>query len=493
MDPSTRRLLIILGLIALVVCLCIGVFAVLGGSLFLWNTQVTGEAPGVTVEEVFPTIELDLTPEPGTQTPTVDEGSTPGTDPGSTPEDDPTSPASGLPADIARQMDEIEQQVIRLRGLSPTGEVSRALLTPAELRQHVIEDFLEDYTEEEARDDSLTLAAFGLLEPDFDLYEFYIELFSEQVAGFYDDETKSMYVIQDQGFRGQQRLTYAHEYVHALQDLNYDFENGLQYNDQACEEDSERCAALQALIEGDASFLEVEWFTNHATSRDVADIQEFYSNYESPVFDRAPAFMREDFIFPYDAGYAFVEYLYSQGGWQAIDQAYANPPVSTEQILHPERYPDDLPIPVDLPDLGETLGEGWREIDRGVMGEWYTYLILAFGLDANARLETSRAQEAAAGWGGDSYVVYINDDSGQTVMVLHTIWESNGDADEFSTAFQEYARGRFGSPASGQGDITTWEDAAGRTEFRRDGETTTWILAPDQETALTVQELVRNP
>jgi len=493
MDPSRRRLLIILGVLAVVVCLCVGVVAVLGSSLFLWNTQVTGEAPGVTVEQVFPTLEIEETPEPGTPDTTVEPEATadPNTEP--TLQDNPTSPSSDLPPDIASQMDEIEEQVIELRGLPPTGEVERALLTPAELRQHVIENFLEDYTAEEARDDALTLAAFGLLEPDFDLYDFYIELLSEQVAGFYDNETKKMYVIQDQGFRGPQRLTYAHEYVHALQDLNYDMESGLEYNDEACEEDSERCAALQALLEGDASFMEIEWFTNHATPRDAEEIQDFYSNYESPVYDRAPAFMREDFIFPYQSGLTFVETLHNQGGWQAVDQAYGNPPVSTEQILHPERYPDDTPIPVELPDLAATLGDGWREIDRGVMGEWYAYLILAYGLDANAQLEISQAQEAAAGWGGDSYVVYSNEDTNQTVMVLHTVWESSGDANEFSAAFQEYAQTRFGSPASDQTGFSAWEDSTSRTEFRSAGDTTTWILAPDQDIADTVQDQVENP
>lgn len=492
MNPSTRRLLIILGGIVLIICLCFGAVAVLGGSLLLRPIQATGETPGVTAEQVRPTIELEATADPGTPALPTEPETTPGTGPEPTPQIEPTSPSAELPADIARQMDEIEQQVIRLRGLSPTGEVTRALLTPDELRQRVIDDFLEDYTADEARDDALTLAAFGLLEPDFDLYEFYIELFSEQVAGFYDNETRSMYVIQDQGFRGPQRLTYAHEYVHALQDLNYDFERGLHYNDEACEQDSERCAALQALIEGDASFMEIQWFTNHATPKDAAEIQEFYSNYKSPVYDSAPAFMQEDFLFPYDSGYAFVEYLYNQGGWPAVDQAYLNPPVSTEQILHPERYPDVVPIPVNLPDLEEALGDGWREIDRGVMGEWYTYLILAFGLDADARLETNKAEEAADGWGGDSYVVYHNETTDQTVMVLNTIWESNGDADEFNVAFQEYARARFGTPASTQGGITAWQDASGYTLFRRSGEATTWILAPDQETAQAVQELVLN-
>jgi hypothetical protein len=77
-------------------------------------------------------------------------------------------------------------------------------------------------------------------------------------------------------------------------------------------------------------------------------------------------------------------------------------------------------------------------------------------------------------------------------MVLQTIWESSGDAEEFSAAFQEFAGARFGSPASGQGGSFTWEDSTGRTEFRSESETTTWILAPDQDTAQAVLDLIQN-
>jgi hypothetical protein len=492
MEPTTRRILIIIAVVLLVLCLCLGILLVLGYSFFAINSQVTAEAPLVVTEEItVPAPVFEATPDLDTPGATETANSTLESDLDPTPGEAAQPSSSELPADIAAQMDEIEEQVIELRGLTPNGEVDRALLSPAELRQHVTEDFLEDYTAEEARDDALTLAAFGLLEPEFDLYDFYIELFSEQVAGFYDDETTKMYVIQDQGFRGPQRLTYAHEYVHALQDLTYDIETGLGYSDEACEEDSERCAAIQALLEGDASFLEIEWFTNFSTRQDQREIQEFYSNYESPIYDRAPAFMREDFIFPYLSGQTFVEYLHNQGGWPAVDRAYANPPVSTEQILHPERYPDDVPIPVELPDLEETLGEGWREIDRGVMGEWFTYLILAFGLDEGARLDIAQAQAAAEGWGGDSYIVYYNEEAGQTVMVLHTQWESEGDANEFNLTFHEYAGQRFGSPVSQSAGFTAWE-SGGWTEFQINGEFTTWILAPDQETAQSIYSLIEN-
>jgi len=163
-----------------------------------------------------------------------------------------------IPPEIAEQMDQIETEVIVLRNLQPSGFVTRALLTRDQLRQKIENDFLEDYSPEEAQEDTIVLSALGLLETGFDMFTFYKDLLSEQIAGQYDHKAKEMDVVQGSGFGGTERLTYAHEYTHALQDQNFDIENGLEYTNEACEEDSERCAAVQALLEGDASMLELE-------------------------------------------------------------------------------------------------------------------------------------------------------------------------------------------------------------------------------------------
>jgi hypothetical protein len=392
----------------------------------------------------------------------------------------------------AAQMDQIEAQVIQERGLQPNGTFTRALLSEEQLRQRVLDDFLEDYTAEESQEDAISLSAIGLLEPSFDLYSFYIDLLSEQIAGFYDQETKQMVVVQGEGFNGPERLTYAHEYTHALQDQNYDIENGLNYNDDACEADSESCAGIQALLEGDASLSELNWFFENATDQDKSDIFEFYDSYESPILDSAPAFISQDFLFPYEAGLEFVQYLYDRGGWEAVNQAYSNPPVSTEQVLHPEDYPEDRPIPVTLPDFTPLLGAGWEHIDSDVMGEWYTYLILAQGRDENARLRESKAEKAAEGWEGDAFVVYYQAEKEDTLMVLYSLWESPKEAEEFASAFQDYATARFGNPTPSQNQHTTWESIEGTHTLHLEGDRTAWILAPEGSIAESVWTAIQN-
>lgn len=451
---NTNRVLISCLVIILVACLCLSFLAVAGGALFLIN--------GRTVTSSNPT---------AISTTTVEK--TPA----------PTIPAAGgqnLPADVTAQMDTIEQEVAGLRELPASGHVSRAVLTPDQLRERVVSDFLQDYTPEEAELDVIALAAFGLVEPGIDLISLYEELLTEQIAGFYDDETKEMFVIQGETFTGVERMTYAHEYVHALQDMNFGIRESLQYDDDLCEEDSERCAALQALLEGDASLAEQFWLYDHASEQDLSDIMDFFNQYTSPIFDSAPAFLQQDFLFPYLNGMSFVESLYEQGGWQAVDQAYSEPPQSTEQILHPERYPSDRPLKIELPDLSTVLGSGWEQIDAGALGEWYSYLVLAHGSNPQARLVDSAARKAAEGWGGDAYQVLYNQTSGQSVLVLKSTWDSPRDASEFASALQEYAQKRFKDTPSRQSGRWVWETSQAYSLLSLEGSTTLWIIAPDQ-------------
>lgn len=452
----------------LAVCACaILIFLLLGSGNIILDRFASGGTAEVNTQ-VNPATQVSI---PTTEsTPSSPEATTPGESTPLPPETIPLDP------DVLAQMEEIEAQVMQLRGLKSTGPVDRALYSPDELYQHVLNEFLEDYTEEEATDDALVLALFGLLEPDFDLFNFYLDLYSEQIAGFYDDEVKKMFVVQQGGFRGVERITYAHEYVHALQDQIWGFDQGLDFNDDSCEIDTERCAAISALVEGDATLLEEQWFIDYATQADITQIYEFYNDdYDSTVYDSAPVFMQQDFTFPYNYGTDFVREIHTQGGWDAVDEVYLNPPVSTEQILHPESYPWDKPIAIDPPDLVSVLGEPWREIEHNVLGEWFTQLVLS------EQVGNALSIVAAQGWGGDVYVALANDEEQVGALLLMTIWDSVRDAQEFAAAFLDYGDARFGGREVGAGNIT-WESSEGAVRFERIGNQTLWILAPDSNT-----------
>jgi hypothetical protein len=383
-------------------------------------------------------------------------------------------------------MEEIEQQVIELRGLYPNRPTDRTLLSPEQLRQRVIDDFLADYTPEEARDDAKVLALLDLLEPDFDLLGFYLELYSEQIAGYYDDEVKRMFIVGGQEFGGPERLTHAHEFVHALQDQNYDFQGKMDYTDESCEADSERCAAIRSLVEGDASLLEEQWARTYATEQDINQIIDFYNNLDTPVYDRAPEFMKQDFIFPYVQGSEFVRSLYLEGRWAGVDAAYQDLPLSTEQILHPERYPADKPRRLVLADLGPALGEGWREIDLNNLGEWYLRLTLM------EQLPEDKAAAAAEGWGGDTYRAFHNDASGQSALVLVSSWDRMADAEEFLLALRDYGDKRLGRH-TGDARQLRWQDSGQAMLAERASDQVLWILAPDPQTVDALRQAVSFP
>ena len=421
MNPSTKKTLIIVLIVLLVFCLCAAAAGLLGGFVIFRDK---------------------LNPKNSSQMPTGQPAAAATAT--SVPQTDPEAAEDKISA----SMDEIERQVSDIRGLRLKNPIPRKLLTEAELQETVENDFFKDYSAEDAASDARVLALLGLLPRDFDLLSFYRELYSEQIAGYYDDEVKAMFVVKNSGFTGVERDTYAHEFTHALQDAAFDFNGALNYTDESCQEDSERCAALQSLIEGDATLTESLWLQTYATREDIRDLQAFYNNYKSPVYDSAPAYMQEDFLFAYQQGLDFVQSLYDQGGFAAVNDAFTKTqPVSTEQILHPSRYPSDKPSPVDLPDLSASLGADWTETERNVMGEWYTWLILARGDDPKSRLVDAKASAAAEGWGGDTYVVLENIASGESALLVRYTWDGSADAAEALYAYESYLELRFGAVA----------------------------------------------
>lgn len=404
-----------------------------------------------------------------------------------TPEVTDESACPPLDADLLFQMEEIESQVTQLRGILPSESVSRSLLTPDQLRETVIHDFLGDYTQEDALQDVRLLSLLGLIEPGIDLWQLYADLFTEQVAGFYDTETDEMIVICGSGFGGVERLTYAHEYTHALQDQAYDIRDGLQYNNDACEADSERCFAIQALIEGDATLLQEQWLRTFAGDEDRSDLLEFFADFDMPVFDSAPAYIQSELTFPYFWGLNFIRTLYLDGGWAAVDTAYQNPPLSSEQILHPERYPKDPPVDLVSPNVSDALSSGWEKTVHDVLGEWATRMVL------DEYLPIDEASLAAEGWGGDLLLFFYQEEDDVDALVLITQWDTMRDAHEFSAAFLDYGLGRYGDPERPSSTSARWIAEDGITYFERVSNQTIWIVAPDEYTLEVLQKAIPLP
>ncbi len=338
----------------------------------------------------------------------------------------------------------IESNVIDIRRLAPLTDVHPVLLSTSELGQRMEQEFAEEYSPEEARYDAIALSAFDLLAPDFDLFNFSIDLLTEQVAGFYDPETDEFVIISnDDEFTSLEQWTHAHEYVHALQDQHYNLEI-LEDDDLG----SEASFAIQALAEGDATLVQTMFlFSGYFSQDQLAEIMEEALSVDTTMLDSAPPVVAHELEFPYISGLAFVQALYDRGGFSEVDKAWENPPQSTEHILHPERYLDgDTPQVVSLQPLTNTLGPGWVLADEDVLGEFYLREYLS------QHLNQRDVDIAATGWGGDRYAIHWNESDKQVVMVLRLAWDSMADTIEFSNLFPSYPENALGSTEAVQVD-----------------------------------------
>lgn len=399
----------------------------------------------------------------------------------------PTPSCPRIEGELLTEMQTIEDQVIQLRGLQPARVVERKLFTSEDLRLNVTDDFLADYTVEEAQTDSKMLFLLGLLPQDFDLRQLYIDLLNEQVAGFYDTELEEMVVICGVGFGGMERLTYAHEYVHTLQDQRYDFETGLAFSDAACEDDSQRCVGTQALFEGDATLLQEQWLRQFATEQDLEEMLQFFSTFAMPVYESAPEFIQDDFTFPYLQGLFFVRSLYLQGGWAAVDNAYLNPPQSAEQILHPERYPQDEPVMFEPPDLSSLSEGGWEVMLEDVLGEWLLRKML------ETHLPKDEAETSAAGWGGDIVLMLENATLDDTSLLLLIQWDTMRDAHEFVSGFKQYGELRFGEADQVSSTSAEWSSGDLGASIERLSNQTLILLTSSSTNLETLQTALSLP
>lgn len=330
------------------------------------------------------------------------------------------------PDDTAAIFAEIEEQVIEVRGL-PAAEIGPPdILTREELRAQLEADFGEEYPEEEQAEDNVTLRAMGLLEPNQDVAELQLELLGEGVAGRYYEDEKRMVVVTDEGITGEAKITYAHEYTHALQDAAF----GLDALDIDAEGDDDGAMARLALAEGDATLTMSLWARDHLTPEELFE----GSQSEPPDISDIPQFLVESLLFSYNAGGEFVNRLYLEGGFDAVDRAYTELPQSTEQIIHAEKYLDgEPPVEIELPDLAAGLGAGWEQVESTPIGEGSLAITLR---DLDVRAVDANA--AAEGWGGDQLAVAAGP-SEAFALAWKLAWDSAADADEFVAVYEEVA------------------------------------------------------
>jgi hypothetical protein len=401
------------------------------------------------IERPEPSAERQATPESGREaTPAAapqPSGSSP--TPGPTAPLDATSPTApqtseaepGLAApQAASAYRGIEDDIARIRGLRPAGNVDLRFMSQDQLGQYFHDAFDRDYTPSERARDQKLLATLGLIRPEQDLTAIILSLLTEQVIGFYDDDSRRMYLIGEVAEpTAASKVTFAHEFVHALQDQHFN----LKALNPPDSDNDDRSGAIHALVEGDATLTMSLFARNELSEQERREYLQSQSAGDSGALEQAPLVLRVELLFPYVDGLRFVQSLYRAGGFAALDAAFRNPPQSTEQVLHPEKYTaQEAPATMDLPDLATALGEGWRQTATNTLGE------LDFRILVEQHSDRQTAERAAAGWGGDRYAL-LEDAEGRPAVAIKSSWDSSQDAQEFFRAYGDALRNRYGQQA----------------------------------------------
>ena len=410
------------------------------GALAL-STLLLAAACGDAAPSASPSAAPSLTPTPG-----VPETAAPSASAGS--------------SDIDAIYDAIEAEVVALRELEPV-DVQRETIDELALGEKTTADFDKDNPPEYIEANERLYKALGLFDEDQSLRELFLKLLESQVAGFYRPEEKTLYVVSRSGtVNGADKVTFAHEYDHALQDTNFqvfdDFESLRDQSDEAL--------ARAAIYEGDATLLMSLWMLGNLTPDEIQEVLAAGNDPEAAaILAETPAILSQSLLFPYQAGLTFLQPKQLGGGWDAVNDVFERLPTSTEQVLHPEKYEaNEAPVAVTLPtDLAGGMGDGWSVALEDTWGEFQTGVWLG-----ESGVEAAAAADAAAGWGGDRLALLKGPDD-RWALAMQFAWDSGADADAF-----EAAAG------------TAIKEAGGPAQVVPGDETTRWVIVASDDDAL---------
>lgn len=358
-------------------------------------------------------------------------------------------------ADLSAVYEEINAQVQELRGLEELEPVVPQILSPQELSEVLREQVEEDSPPELLAAYERLYKAMNLMPRDQSLADVYVDLLESQVAGLYVPSDKRLYVVSKEGDVGAvERVFYAHEYEHALQDQHFDL-GALQSDDLIG--DSDRQLARQAMIEGDAYVVMTQWLQQHLSPAELLEVLAASNDPEAiAALEDIPPIVSNQILFPATGGLFWAFAIQAQGGWEAVDAAFADPPDSTEQILHQDKWASrEPPIEVTLSaDLAARLGDGWSVTLEDNLGEYQLGVWLTGSVPTGGLPPAPPA--AAAGWGGDR-LLFVEGPDDAFAVVVKTVWDSNADAVEFHDAIAELSSDwPSGSIVSPSGTNEVW-------------------------------------
>ncbi|HEX9729048.1 MAG TPA: hypothetical protein VGA37_11130 [Gemmatimonadales bacterium] len=335
-------------------------------------------------------------------------------------------PRPDTEAEVRRIAGDVIPRVEAAVGLTFTAEPEIAVRSRAQVAGYLVARMAADFPEDKLGHIATAYRLFGLIGDTTDLRALVLNLLSEQVAGFYDPDSTTLYVVEgtDPVFL---RTVLAHELVHALQAQYMPLDSLLDPRGN-----NDRQMAIQAVLEGQATLASLSAMVDEATLaqldnfwRDVRESLRQQQESSMPAFASAPLIFREGLVFPYLAGADFMRWFTS--AFPGAQPFGARMPRSTEQILHPERYRDgDEPVSLRFAEHGAAV-----PLYQDSWGEFETRIVLQ-ELTGSESLGTA----GALGWDGDQYGVFVVGDD--HALVWWSVWDGDRAAEKFATMLRRY-------------------------------------------------------
>ncbi len=361
-----------------------------------------------------------------------------------TPTQAPTAPTRSAPPPISAgsRLAQAKEQALQdklqtalayiseIRNLPAKSPVQGRLMGRAEIERYISAQLDEETPKDVLQATEALLYGFGTVDADFDYRASVIKLMSSQLLGFYDPKQKTFFVGGD--LAGDEAdVTLWHELVHALQDQHYDLTHLGDWQPDL----GDGQAAVHALAEGDATsaMLDAMMKPRGATALDVPEsLMRAQSVLGSAALTAPPVLVRS-LLAPYVDGLAFTNYLRRRGGFAAVDAAWRALPVSTEQLLHPEKFlAHEAPLIVPLP-VAPAHAPELHERFHDVMGEQTLRLLFEEWLPATT------AATAASDWGGDRLTVFGDEARQRWAIGWHLRFDSAAAAERAFVAFARSA------------------------------------------------------
>ncbi len=387
----------------------------------------------------------------------------------------PTSQSSTIavdPNNVLRA--DIESNVSEVRGLRPLQTAPTTIVTSAELAERAQPLPVWDV---EAM--PVILAAFDFITNSYDLANAAPQFQSR--TSYYDATANEMLVAGDVGeWTSVDQLAYVQQYMRLLQDQHFDLD---ALHDGSLDYDAR--LALASLSFGETSYVQNVYLRSDYFTE--AELNLIFENLtEAPLKDSIPIFTTEQ-QFREVNGLEFVQSLVDIGQFDAVEAAWKNPPISTEQVLHSQKYLDgEAPKVVALPLLDAALGDNWTRLVDDTFGELWLRAYLS------QQLNEVQVETAVSGWGGGRFVVYSHDSGNALSMVLWLAWDTPEDSVEFAALYPNYPTKLFDTVGELQSDGSEcWQGSDTICLYQRD-DVTFIVRAPDLETAVTIAAEVEN-